>query len=237
MDTDFIIKKLDKILINNFSVKLIENKYLKGFLETEKIIKGIFLGSIDDLLTTNIIASINFKEIENILYPNEDQFSITTINININKHLFSHKVGESILSQLPISLDTEAGIDKACQLIQHYIKQEALPFFNYWKDIRDFLPFLETDDISLLSDIFSGDALFKKIIIWKLCSHPDFNEFTEKKTNQLTKRLHEIPKDKSFKKNYDRYIKILKTLEKTKPLYEWDEKYLIQKPYIREDLY
>lgn len=233
MNTEFIIKKFEEILPNDFYVKTIEDIFLKGFLENGSTLKGIFLGSIDDLLTTNIIASINFKEIENILYPKEDKFSITTINININKHLFNHKVGEGILDQLPISLNSEAELDKVCQLIQQYIQQEALPFFNYWRDIRDFLPFLETEDISYLSDIFSGDALFKKIIIWKLCSHPKFNEFTEKKTSQLEKRLAEIPNDSSFKKNYVKYIKILKTLEKIDPLHLWKDSYLIQKPYVR----
>lgn len=233
MNTEFIIKKFKKILPNNFSVKLIEDIYLKCFLENEKIIKGIFLGSIDDLSITNIVASINFKEIENILSSKEDQFSITTINININKHLFNHKVGEDILSQLPISLDTEASVDKACEFIQQYIEQEAIPFFNYWQDIRDFLPFLETKDNGFIADLFSKDGFYKKVIIWKLCSHPGYDELVKKMLDIFEQELKESPKDKFLKKDYDKYIKILKTLENTKPLYSWDDSYLIQKSYIK----
>lgn len=234
MEIEFIIKEFEKVLPNNFTVKLIEDFYIKGFWKNEKLLKGIFLGSIDDMLTTNIVASIEFKEIEIIL---DTKYKIglgnSTINININKHLFNHTVGEGILDKLPIAIDTEEGINSACQLIQQYIEQEATPFFNYWQDIRDFLPFLETDEISILSDMFSGDALFKKIIIWKLCSHPQYSEFTTKKTAALTQRLNDIPNDKFFKNSYNKYLKILKTLEKTKPLYEWDDAYLIQKPYVR----
>lgn len=233
MNTEFIIKKFEKMLPNNFFIKLMEDAYLKGFFEDGKIIKGIFLGSIDDLLTTNIIASINFKEIENILHPHEDQFSITTINININKHLFNHKIRESTLNQLPVSLDNEADIDKACQLIQQYIEQEAIPFFNYWQDIRDFLPFLETKSNGFIADLFSGDGFYKKVIIWKLCSHPGYNELIEEMFEIFMQELKESPKDKLLKKDYDKYIKIIKTLEKTKSLYEWDKKYLIQKPYLK----
>lgn len=234
MEIELIIEKFEKILPNNFTVKLIEHFYIKGFWENEKVLKGIFLGSIDDMLTTNIIASIEFKEIEIIL---DTKYKIgqgnSTINININKHLFNHTIGEGILEKLPIALDTVEGVDNACSLIQTYIEQEALPFFNYWQDIRDFIPFLETDDINFLSNIFAGDALFKKIIIWKLCSHPQYNEFITKKTVALAKRLNEIPNDKFFKNSYNRFLKLLKTLEKTKPLYEWDETYLIQKPFIK----
>ena len=236
MNTEFIIKKIKKILPNDFSVKPIEYIYIyiwNVFLENEKIIKGIFLGSIDDLAITNIVASKNFKEIENILSAKEDQFSITTINININKHLFNHKVGEDILSQLPISLDTEASVDKACEFIQQYIEQEAIRFFNYWQDIRDFLPFLETKDNGFIADLFSKDGFYKKVIIWKLYSHPGYDELVKEMLDIFEQELKESPKDKFLKKDYDKYIKILKTLENTKPLYSWDDSYLIQKSYIK----
>ncbi|WP_456315326.1 hypothetical protein [Pseudomonas shirazensis] len=233
MKTEFIIKKFEKTLPNNFSVKLIEDIYIKGFLENEKIIKGIFLGSINDLSTTNIVASINFKEIENIISSNEDKFSITTINININKHLFNHKMEEDILSQLPISLDTEASVDRACEFVKQYIKQEAIPFFNYWQDIRNFLPFLETKDNGFIADLFSKDGFYKKVIIWKLCSHPGYEKLIDEMLDIFAEELKESPKDKFLKKDYDKYIKILKILEKTKPLYSWDDSYLIQKQYIR----
>ncbi|MNY49745.1 hypothetical protein D3C86_1852010 [compost metagenome] len=91
MNTESIIKKFEKTLPNDFSVKLIEDIYLKGFLENQKIIKGIFLASIDDLSTTNIVASINFKEIENILSAKEDKNSYFIKN-NILKINRFHKI-------------------------------------------------------------------------------------------------------------------------------------------------
>ncbi|WP_431244900.1 hypothetical protein ACQ9BO_12160 [Flavobacterium sp. P21] len=234
MTKEYINERYNQILPDNFNILILEEKYIEAISIADNKVNALYLGNIEIYLLKNILASIEFNDVEKILDP---KYKIgqgnSTINININKHLFNHNVGEGILNQLPANLDTESGVEKACHLMRQYIQQEALPFFNYWQDIRDFLPFLESDDINFISDIFYSDALFKKIIIWKLCSHPQYNNFTDKKTEQLTKRLLEIPKDKSFKKNYDRYIKILKTLEKTKPLYEWDEKYLIEKPYIK----
>lgn len=234
MSTKFLNIRYKEILPDNFTITLLEEKYINAISVSENKTNSLYMGNIEIQLLKNIVASIEFKEIEIIL---DTKYKIglgnSTINININKHLFNHTVGEGILDKLPIAIDTEEGINSACQLIQQYIEQEATPFFNYWHDIRDFLPFLETDEISSLSDMFSGDALFKKIIIWKLCSHPQYSEFTTKKTAALTQRLNDIPNDKFFKNNYNRYLKILKTLEKTKPLYEWDYSYLIQKPYVR----
>ena len=142
-------------------------------------------------------------------------------------------MGEDILSQLPISLDTEASVDKACEFIQQYIEQEAIRFFNYWQDIRDFLPFLETKDNGFIADLFSKDGFYKKVIIWKLYSHPGYDELVKEMLDIFEQELKESPKDKFLKKDYDKYIKILKTLENTKPLYSWDDSYLIQKSYIK----
>ncbi|OAZ04118.1 hypothetical protein [Flavobacterium succinicans] len=237
MIKEYLDKKYKEILPTSFSILLLEEKYIEAISVFENKANSIYLGNIEIQLLKNILAGIEFSEIEIIL---DSKYKIgqgnSTINININKHLFNHKIGESILSQLPVSLDTEAGIDKACQLIQQYIEQEAIPFFKYWQDIRDFLPFLETKDNGFIADLFSGDGFYKKVIIWKLCSHPGYNDLVEEMLEIFAQELKESPKDKFLKKDYDKYLKILKTLEKTKPLYEWDEKYLIQKPYIKEDL-
>ncbi|MEO8238798.1 MAG: hypothetical protein ABI576_11870 [Flavobacterium sp.] len=237
MITEYLNKRYKEILPDNFSILLLEEKYIEAISVFENKANSIYLGNIEIKLLKNILAGVDFSEIERIL---DSKYKIgqgnSTINININKHLFNHKVGENILNQLPVSLDTEAGVDKACQFIEQYIKQEAVPFFNYWQDIRDLLPFLETKDNGFIADLFSGDGFYKKVIVWKLCSHPGYNELIEEMLEIFMQELKESPKDKLLKKDYDKYIKIINTLEKTKPLFEWDEKYLIQKSYIREDL-
>lgn len=234
MIKEYLDKKYKEILPTCFSILLLEEKYIEAISVFENKANSIYLGNIEIQLLKNILAGIEFSEIEIIL---DSKYKIgqgnSTINININKHLFNHKIGESILNQLPVSLDNEADIDKACQLIQQYIEQEAIPFFNYWQDIRDFLPFLETKDNGFIADLFSGDGFYKKVIIWKLCSHPCYYNLIEEMLGIFKLELEETPNDKLLKKDYDKYLKIIKTLEKTKPLYEWDEKYLIQKPYIK----
>uniref|UniRef100_UPI002605A206 hypothetical protein n=1 Tax=Flavobacterium sp. TaxID=239 RepID=UPI002605A206 len=159
MIKEYLDKKYKEILPTCFSILLLEEKYIEAISVFENKANSIYLGNIEIQLLKNILAGIEFSEIEIIL---DSKYKIgqgnSTINININKHLFNHKIGESILNQLPVSLDNEADIDKACQLIQQYIEQEAIPFFNYWQDIRDFLPFLETKDNGFIADLFSGDG-------------------------------------------------------------------------------
>ncbi|OOV29854.1 hypothetical protein BXU11_08320 [Flavobacterium sp. LM5] len=233
MNIEYITKKFEGISPEGFNVVISKENYISLEKINNTILNKIYCGNLNAFFLTNISSSIIFFEIENIL---NNKYELgqnnPTIDILGNKFPFKHDYQE-ILSQLPISLDTEAGIDKACQLIQEYIEQEAIPFFNYWQDIRDFLPFLETKDNGFIADLFSGDGFYKKVIIWKLCSHPCYYNLIEEMLGIFKLELEETPNDKLLKKDYDKYLKIIKTLEKTKPLYEWDEKYLIQKPYIK----
>lgn len=236
MNAEFIIKKFEKILPEKFNLIISKENYISFEKVNNNILNKIYTGNLNTFCLKNISSSIIFFEIENIL---NNKYEIgqnnPTIDIQGNKHIFENKVVEAVLNQLPVDLDNEAGIEKACLLIKQYIQQEALLFFNYWQDIRNFLPFLETKDNGFIADIFCGDGFYKKVIIWKLCSHPKYNELTEEMLDIFIKEIKESPKDKLLKKDYDKYIKILKTLEKTKPLYAWDDSYLIQKPYSKNN--
>lgn len=238
---NIIIKKLNTILPKDFEFKITEelNTKMISFKKYELgivyIIQNITLNErVHGDVLGNILGKLIFKEIECILNP---KYKIgennPTLDYYGHQKALNITTNQKIFSQLPVILSNEESINKACQLIQQYIEQEAIPFFNYWQDIRDFLPFLETKDNGFIADLFSGDGFYKKVIIWKLCKHPGYNELIEEMLEIFMQELKESPKDKLLKKDYDKYIKIIKTLEKTKPLYDWDEKYLIQKPYIK----
>jgi len=232
MDKEFIFKKYQKIIPEKFSLTLTENRYIKSFKEDNDLIYDLFLGSIDDMKLTNISTSLVFKKIEQIINPNFILgYNNPTIKIDTNRFLFKTSIGKNTLSLLPISIATKEGVTQACELIKQYIEQDAMPFFNHWRDIRDFLPYLEIDDINFLADLFCGDAFYKKAIIWKLCSHPKYRELTEKMIESFKQELIEGPNDNLLKKDYAHYFKILNTLEKTEPMYEWNEKYLVAKPF------
>lgn len=226
---------LEKIIKNNtpssFQFQKDSNGYCRYFKDDENLQLVVGLGSFLLGEFKGIRASIYFNQIEKIL-DNNCKIGETnpTIDINVNKHLFNSSVGKGIIDQLPISLANEEGIDKACELIKQYITQNAIPFFNYWQDIRDFLPFLETTQIPL-HNLFTGDPLLKKIIIWRLCSHPKYDILIEEKSNLLLKASLAKTKDKMFQKNYKKYLNLIKILENTKPLYEWDDTYLIKKEW------
>ncbi|QYS89496.1 hypothetical protein [Flavobacterium davisii] len=241
MEENVILDKLVRELPNGFELAMTEELSTKmiSFKKNDaSVVYSIQNVTLNDRVYNNflgnILGKVIFKEVEYILFP---KYKVgdnnPTIDYYGHQKIFNIPKDEGIFSKLPIEYKTEEDIDKGCALITKYINEIAIPFFNYWQDIRDFLPFLETNDNGFIADLFSGDGFYKKVIIWKLCSHPRYNELIEEMLEIFNVELKEAPKDKLLKKDYDRYIKIIKTLEKTKPLYEWDEKYLIQKPYIK----
>ena len=228
-----IINRLRESTPLNFKMEVDGDNYMRYFLESDNYYQVIGLGSILDGEFRGMKASIYFKNIEKIIDP---KFILgennPTIDIDGHQFLFNKDKSIEVHSLLPIDLSTEKDLQQSCQIIEQYVKQIAEPFFSYWQDIRTFLPFLETDDIRFLSTMFCGDALFKKLVIWKFCNHPNYEEYKIEKLKLIESRLQEKSNDKIYKRNYTKLKKILKTLEKTEPLYDWDNKYLEKKPLL-----
>ena len=198
--------------------------------ENDITIKGLMVYIKDDEIK-NITTFFNDQTVQSFFKSEYDKYSNYTIDDTCMQHLFDNAIDMRMLNQLPISLVDEEDVDKACELIKLYITQNAIPFFNYWQDIRDFLPFLETDDNGVIANIFSGDGFSKKVIIWKLCSHPNYELLTNGMLKMFAQEIEDSPNDKLLKKDYKKYLNLIKVLENTKPLYEWDEAYLIKKEW------
>lgn len=218
--------------INDFGYKF--THYYNG------IVKGIMIYINErnsfQLGLRNTHSFIRIDLVETIINPKLkkqiDFGNHPTVTIQNIESIFNTPIKQGIRENLIFDIHTEDDIRKALRMVDRFVYQDALPFFDYWQDVRDFLPFIETDNIRIVAnDVFSGDGMKMKMIIWWLCQHPRYEAFKKERLEVYEKILKEDPSNTSEEKEYKNLLKFLKRLEKVTPTYDWDENYLIAKPY------
>jgi hypothetical protein len=233
MEISLIITRFTSLFANDYKFEISQSGYYNFFNDKHGRILYYTLGDLKKQGLTGIGCGISIKCLEEIIHPlfkESPHYNIgDTIGLREYSLIFNKNIGEGVYEYLPISLDTEENVEMACSLIYKFINQDAEPFFNYWKDIRDFLPFLETDDSMQIHSYFSGYGMEKKIVIWYLCNHPNFTKFIKDLIDSYIQYLNENPSDPWSKKDFKRLQSLLKRLEAVKPLYEWSDSYLIPK--------
>ena len=192
---------------------------MKKILHPDYIQSYISFFDIDGLIEPKLLKSLNIF----------DSYTLRSRNHGL---IFNLEEGKGINEILPIELVNEEAFIQAKQLIQTYINTYPKPFFDYWTDIRCFLPFIETADGRKLNDYFTGYPTERKMIIWHLCNHPKSKEFTNETLKSWEEYSEANPNDAIFKRWTKNMQRIVKVLSKTPPLYEWDDSYLIAKKLI-----
>ena len=179
-------------------------------------------------------ASIAFVDVETILhgkFSHEVEKRTATLTTQNHCLIFNEVQGVGIYEHLPLVLDREEDIGKATSLIKKFMQEYAEPFFDYWTDIRCFLTFIETEDLLYINmNVFAGYGMKKKMIIWKLCNHPRYEAFKKERVQVYEQSILKSPNDKGKQIEFKELLSFLKRLDTTKPLYEWDDSYLIAKP-------
>lgn len=196
----------------------------------------------NQVIQTLILANLQFSKIEHltcynaigqieeIFNPKGNPCDAKTIDLKNHCALFNIAPLIGIKEYFPLDLSDSSNLPRATELIAKFIRQDAQPFFEYWQDIRDFLPFLESEDDHFIANkLFSGSGVHKKLIIWWLCSHPKYNEYKQKRITKIETMLEKNNGDSSLVKSLKDFNNFFKRLEKTAPLYEWDDRYLIRK--------
>ena len=193
----------------------------------------IGLGNIlDGELNDRLDSWISFSAIESILRPAFKVDRNTDFNVTIaskqNDYLRNLSLNESIYSNLPLTIDSDAALERTRVLIQQFIEQDALPFFSYWSDIRRFLPYLETEDIVVVAnDVFYNEGMKKKLIVWWLCGHPNYDKFKRERLAVYEDDMETL--DAYDQRCYKSLLTTIKRLEKVTPLYVWDGSWLEQR--------
>lgn len=113
-----------------------------------------------------------------------------------------------------------------------YITQDAIPFFDYWTDIRVFLPHIEGPYYDRrITQLLSNWAL-TKLYIWYNTSHPEYDDFFEFLIARKKSRIQNEPDRKEeLEKALNEILDLDLQLRKSPPLYDWDPAYLIKKEF------
>lgn len=226
---DYIREFTLKCLGNDFKF-IKKDKYGLLFVkEIEENIQGfrVFM-TIEKF--TSVTVFYSDKTVMTILDSQQNIYSDWILGANQNDFLFDTKLKERFPNGNDgIYLTSVDKLIECTNYIADYIEEKAKQFFNTWQNITNILPYLETKDNSIISDVFSGHGFYKKIIIWKLCSHTKYKELTNEMLNIFSQELKDSPNDKLLKKDYELYLKILEKLGETKPKYSWKEDYLSNK--------
>jgi hypothetical protein len=229
-----LLNVLEEILPNGFQI-IIKNNKIVYFekAETERLI-SIGLGDLSyNTCQYGPQDFISFYAIENVLSKKrnlDESLTIRTRNHSLIFNLQFENGISGIHNFFPLKLTNDENIVKFKELVKAYIVQYSNPFFEYWSDWRLFLPFIENATLTGLHDYFAGYAIEKKLIIWKLCHHPKFEQYKEERKGVYENHLSQNPNDKVLQKEYKELMNLLNKLDKIKPLYDWDDKYLIAKP-------
>lgn len=205
----------------------------------EDEVRFISLGCGFPLSKENTIQGLGlnicFHDLEKFLDPSykgmkrtENPSHMTTY---MHRQITSQSLGEGFFDKFPFEILSEVTLNEFKQMLERFLIEDALPFFDYWSDIRSLLPFIETSDITVIAEVLRSRVIEKKMIIWKLCSHPSYNDFVEKRKAIIENALKSQPDNSS-------YLSVLKDikamevkLEKVQPLYEWDESFLNVKTF------
>jgi hypothetical protein len=237
---EFIIEKLKKKCPSGYELKSViypENKKTV-FLEYSKLHNNITYNI--DVSTINHhpygncyhnnLLTIRFNLIEDLLNKNTDNYTTNSSQLFWNK-IFPNTFDNNLRLDKPIIFKAESDIDKAIDYVKNYIKEFVNDYFTYWTDIRLFLPFLETKNVRFLNDLLVGKGIERKLIIWKLCNHPNYESFLADRLVKYKEYIEENPKEKATIKKFKHIQQIVKRLEKVKPIYDWNPSYLTPKPF------
>ena len=192
----------------------------------------ISLGNIlDGELNSRLNAFVAFFSVESIIRPAfiKDRNIDSNVTTSLREHKYlTNSSFCNVYDNLPLTIDSDAALERARVLIRQFIEQDALPFFSYWSDIRRFLPYLETEDIVVVAnDVFYNEGMEKKLIVWWLCGHPNYDKF---KRERLAVYEDEMETLEAYDQRcYKSLLTAIKRLEKVKPLYEWDSSWLEQR--------
>ena len=113
----------------------------------------------------------------------------------------------------------EENIDKIADEFITFYKQEALPFFEKWKDLNVLYEYIKDKTEEELWDILGQFAPMKKAVILKLCNDRNYQEFMDSYFQKQKEYFDEDPEDIDNIRYYNASKELKQVLDNTKPIY------------------
>ena len=176
-----------------------------AFLKREDKIKGFYY-------------AVNFIEMELIIIP------ILTKN-----KLFGDVKPEKIDESFWVQKDTRYTLsddgkdiseyEEVVNIFNLFYKQEALPFFQKWKDLNVLYEYIKDKTEEELWDILGQFAPMKKAVILKLCNDSNYQEFMDSYFQKQKEYFDEDTEDIDNIRYYNASKELKQVLDNTKPIY------------------
>ena len=177
-----------------------------AFLKREDKIKGFYY-------------AVNFIEMELIIIP------ILTKN-----KLFGDVKPEKIDESFWVQKDTRytlsddgkdiSDYEEVVNIFNLFYKQEALPFFQKWKDLNVLYEYIkDKTEREELSEILGQFWQFKKAAILRLCNDSSYQEFMDSYFQKQKEYFDEDPEDIDNIRYYNASKELKQVLDNTKPIY------------------
>ena len=113
----------------------------------------------------------------------------------------------------------EENIDKIADEFITFYKQDALPFFEKWKDLSVLYEYIKDKTEEELWDILGQFAPMKKAVILKLCNDSNYQEFMDSYFQKQKEYFDEDPEDIDNIRYYNAAKELKQVLDNTKPIY------------------
>ena len=176
-----------------------------AFLKREDKIKGFYY-------------AVNFIEMELIIIP------ILTKN-----KLFGDVKPEKIDESFWVQKDTRYTLsddgkdiseyEEVVNIFNLFYKEEALPFFEKWKDLNVLYEYIKDKTEEELWDILGQFAPMKKAVILKLCNDSNYQEFMDSYFQKQKEYFDEDPEDIDNIRYYSASKELKQVLDNAKPIY------------------
>ena len=176
-----------------------------AFLKREDKVKGFYY-------------AVNFIEMELIIIP------ILTKN-----KLFGDVKPENIDESFWVQKDTRYTLsddgkdiseyEEVVNIFNLFYKEEALPFFQKWKDLNVLYEYIKDKTEEELWDILGQFAPMKKAVILKLCNDSNYQEFMDSYFQKQKEYFDEDPEDIDNIRYYNASKELKQVLDNTKPIY------------------
>ena len=113
----------------------------------------------------------------------------------------------------------EENIDKIADEFITFYKQNALPFFEKWKDLNVLYEYIKDKTEEELWDILGQFAPMKKAVILKLCNDSNYQEFMDSYFQKQKEYFDEDPEDIDNIRYYNASKELKQVLDNTKAIY------------------
>ncbi|WP_454949079.1 hypothetical protein [Capnocytophaga leadbetteri] len=176
-----------------------------AFLKREDKIKGFYY-------------AVNFIEMELIIIP------ILTKN-KLFGDVKPEKIDESFWVQkntrYTLSDDGKdiSEYEEVVNIFNLFYKQDALPFFERWKDLNVLYEYIKDKTEEELWDILGQFAPMKKAVILKLCNDSNYQGFMDSYFQKQKEYFDEDPEDIDNIRYYNASKELKQVLDNTKPIY------------------